>query len=778
MSLVRPLVFFRRRVVKNLFLGLSLFLCGAPSVYSHHESPSPRDEALDAARGWLVRHQLPETGLWSAKGGMAGCRCAAEGEVIHDIGVSGLGLLALLGEPERYAEQINAAVSGLIKLEKGGKFGGLSSHDYIYRHAVCVWALCEAMERASIDTEECRKSVQAGIALLIAAECRGGGWRYDLRGNDSPDSSVTTWCVLALAAAKRVGFEVSDEHLHGGARVFRKYHEAKTGRIGYDDEGTASARMTGVNDNHSTEYAEALTAASLHALCALGVVSREDRRWGASFELMEATVPVWRDGFGTDMYYCMHGSAAFDYADAGSKNPWREALLDVALQNQVKGEEDVCDAGSWDPLGPWGLPGGRVYSTAMMALALDPLITPSLGLEARPTASFSFEGGPGVGLLTLERRKAVRRSSKAKRVIKDGLDWLARHQSEEGGWTDKDLAILCDPKDKAGGCRAYGAEASLVCTSMGLLAFLGEGHHPGVDGPYRDTVERALGFLLMEFLPPKADAKDESAWQYYSGLTERIFPVLALVEAAASIKDPKVELAAKQGAESLLKLRRKDGGWAWGFGRAYDYELRDHYWEEGASEPTAMALITLKRAEQIGLIEIPSGVMEEAMELMRQLWMADGNHAISEVNRPSPFQIFSSSGSVSTLGDAPTAAAMLIERIATGDEREIGELCEERMLKLVPTKKNKTGDADLFAWFLTNLATYPNKKGLGKDMLKGVETALDDLQLSKGCVEGSWEDLCVRNKAGSAGWGGRVYNVSAAILCLQTQLWGEALFGE
>ena len=27
--------------------------------------------------------------------------------------------------------------------------------------------------------------------------------------------------------------------------------------------------------------------------------------------------------------------------------------------------------GSWDPIGPWGQDGGRVYSTAMMAMCLQ-----------------------------------------------------------------------------------------------------------------------------------------------------------------------------------------------------------------------------------------------------------------------------------------------------------------------------------------------------------------------------------------------------------------------
>jgi hypothetical protein len=47
---------------------------------------------------------------------------------------------------------------------------------------------------------------------------------------------------------------------------------------------------------------------------------------------------------------------------------WNKALKEALLPNQAsKG----CAKGSWEPAGPWGARGGRVYATALGALMLE-----------------------------------------------------------------------------------------------------------------------------------------------------------------------------------------------------------------------------------------------------------------------------------------------------------------------------------------------------------------------------------------------------------------------
>jgi hypothetical protein len=62
--------------------------------------------------------------------------------------------------------------------------------------------------------------------------------------------------------------------------------------------------------------------------------------------------------FGTLLAF-HHGSDA--YTDWRSKVvvPWNAAM---------RSADDGCAAGSWDPVGPWGKEGGRVFSTALCTM--------------------------------------------------------------------------------------------------------------------------------------------------------------------------------------------------------------------------------------------------------------------------------------------------------------------------------------------------------------------------------------------------------------------------
>jgi hypothetical protein len=69
------------------------------------------------------------------------------------------------------------------------------------------------------------------------------------------------------------------------------------------------------------------------------------------------------------MYYWYYGSYAM-YQMGGSKHweAWQKAMEKAVVGSQRK-EGD--EKGSWDPVGPWGYAGGRVYATALMTLCLE-----------------------------------------------------------------------------------------------------------------------------------------------------------------------------------------------------------------------------------------------------------------------------------------------------------------------------------------------------------------------------------------------------------------------
>lgn len=52
------------------------------------------------------------------------------------------------------------------------------------------------------------------------------------------------------------------------------------------------------------------------------------------------------------------------------KKPWKQwsASVEEAVVDHQRRQGD--EKGSWDPVGPWGGDGGRVYSTALCAMLL------------------------------------------------------------------------------------------------------------------------------------------------------------------------------------------------------------------------------------------------------------------------------------------------------------------------------------------------------------------------------------------------------------------------
>jgi hypothetical protein len=73
------------------------------------------------------------------------------------------------------------------------------------------------------------------------------------------------------------------------------------------------------------------------------------------------------------------------------------------------------------------------------------------------------------------------------------LRWLAAHQAPDGGWSARDYTRQCRHHKP---CRGEGiAEFDIGVTALAVLAFLGAGHSPSADGPYRRQVSKAIEYL-------------------------------------------------------------------------------------------------------------------------------------------------------------------------------------------------------------------------------------------------------------------------------------------
>ena len=124
-----------------------------------------------------------------------------------------------------------------------------------------------------------------------------------------------------------------------------------------------------------------MTAVSV--LCRL--FSGDSRRSSAikrGVDIMMKETPQWQEaGDGklstVNMYYWYYASyAMFQFSGGTLWKRWNEDMQSALLPTQRKAvipgtKEPGCVDGSWDPIGEWGLAGGRVYATAIGAMTLE-----------------------------------------------------------------------------------------------------------------------------------------------------------------------------------------------------------------------------------------------------------------------------------------------------------------------------------------------------------------------------------------------------------------------
>ena len=176
--------------------------------------------AIDLGLKWLKDHQ-DENGKWDCDGFMKhdkeGPPCDGAGNAVHDVGISGLALLAFLGDGSTmktgpYKDNVKRAVKWLRKQQdmNTGLFGTNASHDFLYSHAIATYALCEAqgLSRSAV----LKKNAQKGINYLETHRNPYAVWRYQPRDNDN-DMSVTGWGIMAYKSAKDFKLQVNEQAL-------------------------------------------------------------------------------------------------------------------------------------------------------------------------------------------------------------------------------------------------------------------------------------------------------------------------------------------------------------------------------------------------------------------------------------------------------------------------------------------------------------------------------------------------------------------------------------
>ncbi len=160
------------------------------------------EASIDRALNYLALKQA-EDGSWPSGVGQGGS---------SNHGVNAIAVLAFLGRghsPSRgpHRAVLDRGVRNLLSSqnEVGVFLSPAKSHGVMYEHALATLATVEAY--GVMPSLDMRKSVQRAVNVIVHAQNRDGGWRYNPQPLDA-DLSVTVMQVVALRAAVNARLEV------------------------------------------------------------------------------------------------------------------------------------------------------------------------------------------------------------------------------------------------------------------------------------------------------------------------------------------------------------------------------------------------------------------------------------------------------------------------------------------------------------------------------------------------------------------------------------------
>jgi hypothetical protein len=321
-------------------------------------------QAVERGLQWIASSQA-EDGRWDADS------ANSSGGAVHDVGVTGLALLALLGQgntPKRgpHAEAVAKGLGWLMGQQdpETGLVGTTSSQTFIYDHAIATFALVEAY---GLSQDETRKpAAQAAINYLERHRNPYQVWRYQPRDGDN-DTSVTGWCVMCYRAGLDFGLDVNKQALELAKAWLDQMTDPETGRTGYTRRGSMSSRIAG---DHATRFPqdanEAMTGSGLFSRFLLGQTPDKAPILATQADLIAQKPPAWEKSRIDEYAWYVSTYALYPFGGTPWKT-WRRHLEAALVPNQVE-EGDL--AGSWDPIGVWGEEGGRVFATSLHCLSL------------------------------------------------------------------------------------------------------------------------------------------------------------------------------------------------------------------------------------------------------------------------------------------------------------------------------------------------------------------------------------------------------------------------
>ena len=349
------------------------------------------------------------------------------------------------------------------------------------------------------------------------------------------------------------------------------------------------------------------------------------------------------------------------------------------------------------------------------------LIEP-VGVSIPPLPELDFAFGSRdarVRQLFLERMGG---DAQTEAAVAKGLAWLKGAQEADGHW---DCAKF-EGKD----------EQTLGVTGLALLAYLGAGHSHVADGPYKETVAKALAYVLEQ---------QNEEGHFPGSLYTQGICTMAVVEAYGMTGDTTLLQQARKAVEYVIAAQQECGGW--------DYSA-SHDRNRGDTSVTGWQVMALKSAVRVG-IEVPTDVLAK---MRRFLASVTQEGAIGYTNATTEDKKWRTT-------PALTAAGLNAHLFAGAKhDEEAVQKAVGILLNNLPRLPKQDGEkwrpgADAYLWYHGSLAL----SRMGGREWKAWNNIAKRLFIKLQGKDGSWETHGDRWRNA----GGKIYFTSLCLLALE-----------
>jgi hypothetical protein len=373
-------------------------------------------------------------------------------------------------------------------------------------------------------------------------------------------------------------------------------------------------------------------------------------------------------------------------------------------------------------------------------------------------------------------------SLESERAVQAGLDWLVRHQAEDGSWSNACLgpkSVQPRSRCEATGppCTIPGENCVMAQTGLALLALQAAGHYDFNERPYSGQVRRGLEWLTQHQgrdgalarppsrpavgfgRPPSARRRAKvpverqvamgSAVESQFFMYEHAIAAFALAEACAVRKatgqkpDERIDRSARMAIQFIADQQHDDGGWRYTTNKS----------EGGDTSVSGWAMLALKSALEAGL-PVSQETVSRTRAFFQRCEGPGGRTGYTADSR--------GSGSDAVTGVGILVHLLLLKEkdspLAQQAAPSLAERAESYALSI------RAGQAEFYTLYNVTLALYQAGGSHWDRWNQAIRDAVIANQVGgQDCNRGSWDP--------EASWGGtqggRVYSTALGTLTME-----------